>query len=51
MIKDEFIKNLELKRQHQDFQSDMLVLLPTGSEWNFEEAYQFVLDNVVSKLP
>ena len=49
--KDEFIKNLELKRDHQAFQSDMHVLLPTGLKWNFDEAYQFVVDNVISRLP
>ncbi|HJK86161.1 MAG TPA: nucleotidyl transferase AbiEii/AbiGii toxin family protein [Candidatus Megaira endosymbiont of Nemacystus decipiens] len=49
--KDEFIKNLELKRDHQAFQSDMHALLPTGLKWNFDEAYQFVLDNVISRLP
>ena len=40
--KDEFIKNLELKRGHQAFQSDMHALLPTGLKWNFDEAYQFI---------
>ena len=49
--KDEFLKNLELKRDHQAFQSDMHALLPTGLNWNFEEAYQFVIDNVISRLP
>ncbi|KJW07864.1 hypothetical protein OTUT144_0034 [Orientia tsutsugamushi str. UT144] len=45
--RDEFLKNLELKRNHQAFQSDMHVLLPVGLNWNFEEAYQFVVDNVI----
>lgn len=49
--RDEFLKNLELKRNHPDFQSDMHVLLPTGLKWNFDEAYQFVIDNVISRLP
>ena len=49
--KDEFIKNLELKCDHQAFQSDMHALLPTGLKWSFDEAYQFVLDNVISRLP
>lgn len=49
--KDEFIKNLELKRDHQAFQSDMHALLPTELKWNFDEAYQFVIDNVISRLP
>lgn len=49
--KDEFLKNLELKRRHQAFQLDMHALLPTELKWNFEEAYRFVLDNVISRLP
>lgn len=49
--RDEFLKNLELKRNHQAFQSDMHTLLPVGLNWNFEEAYQFVIDNVISRLP
>ncbi|HJN38357.1 MAG TPA: nucleotidyl transferase AbiEii/AbiGii toxin family protein [Gammaproteobacteria bacterium] len=49
--KDEFIKNLELKRGHQEFQSDMHALLPVGLKWNFDESYRFVLENVISKLP
>ncbi len=49
--RDEFLKNLELKRDHLDFQSDMHALLPVGLKWNFDAAYQFVVDNVISKLP
>jgi predicted nucleotidyltransferase component of viral defense system len=49
--RDEFLKNLELKRNHQAFQSDMHALLPVGLNWNFEESYQFVVDNVISRLP
>jgi len=48
---DEFLKNLALKKNHPDFQSDMSTLLPIELNWNFEEAYQFVVDKVVSRLP
>lgn len=48
---DEFYKNLALKKAHPDFQLDMRPLLPVDLHWNFDEAYQFVLDNVVRKLP
>lgn len=48
---DEFFKNLALKKNHPDFQSEMTALLPKELNWNFEEAYQFVLDKVISKLP
>ncbi|MCY4032870.1 MAG: nucleotidyl transferase AbiEii/AbiGii toxin family protein [Hyphomicrobiales bacterium] len=49
--KDEFLSNLESKRSHPDFQLDIHALLPADSKWNFDEAHQFVVDNVVSKLP
>lgn len=48
---EDFLKNLELKKNHPDFQSDMNALLPMELNWNFEEAYQFVIKNVISKLP
>ena len=48
---EEFLKNLELKKDHRDFHMDMSVLLPSKLHWNFEEAYRFVVDNVISRLP
>ncbi|MDR2666595.1 MAG: nucleotidyl transferase AbiEii/AbiGii toxin family protein [Holosporales bacterium] len=48
---EEFLKNLALKRNHPDFQSDMNALLPIKLNWNFEEAYQFIVDEIISKLP
>jgi len=48
---EEFLKNLELKKDHRDFHMDMSVLLPSKLHWNFDEAYQFVIDNVISRLP
>jgi len=47
----EFIKSLELKKQNKDFKLDMDFLLPQNRNWDFEEAYQFVVDNVISRLP
>ena len=47
----EFIKNLELKKDNRDFHIDMSLLLPSKLDWHFEEAYQFVVDNVISRLP
>ena len=46
-----FQKNIELKKLNKDFQVDMQVLLPHKTEWDFETAYNFVLDKVVNKLP
>jgi predicted nucleotidyltransferase component of viral defense system len=48
---EEFLKNLELKKDHRDFHMDMSVLLPSKLHWNFEESYQFVVNNVISRLP
>jgi predicted nucleotidyltransferase component of viral defense system len=47
---EEFLKNLEIKRNHEAFQSDMPALLPVGLNFNFEKAYLFVIKNVISKL-
>ena len=47
---EEFLKNLEHKRNHRDFNTDMSVLLPSTLRWNFDEAYQFVIDKVISKM-
>lgn len=49
--REEFIKNLEKKKDNRDFHVDMSLLLPSKLHWNFEEAYQFVVDNVISRLP
>lgn len=45
-----FEKNLFLKRQSQDFQSDMSALLPSESKWNFDEALLMVEKNMISHL-
>lgn len=47
---EDFLKNLELKKNYRDFNMDMSALLPAKFHWNFEEAYQFVVDNVISQL-
>jgi len=46
----EFIKNLAQKKDHPDFHVDMRVLLPVELKWDFEEAYQFILEKVISRL-
>lgn len=51
ITREEFLKNLELKKEHRDFHMDMSVLLSSKLHWNFDEAYQFVIDNVINKLP
>jgi predicted nucleotidyltransferase component of viral defense system len=49
--KDDFFKNLALKKNHPDFQSDMSALLSMEFDWDFEKSYKFVIDKVISKLP
>lgn len=51
ITRDEFIKNLELKKDNQDFQLDMGFLLPQYRDWDYKEAYQFVIENIIEKLP
>jgi len=48
---EEFIKNLNQKKDNREFRIDMILLLPSKLHWNFEEAYQFVIDNVIIRLP
>ncbi len=45
-----FLKNLELKKHHRDFRMDMSVLLPSRLRWNFDEAYECVVEKVISKM-
>ena len=49
--KSEFVKNLEHKKNHPDFYVDMHALLPEELQWNFDEAYEFVLEKVIHYLP
>lgn len=46
----EFMKNLTLKKNHPDFHVDMGALLPTQLNWDFEEAYDFVIENIIKRL-
>jgi len=51
ITRKEFLKNLELKKNHRDFHIDMSLLLPSKMNWNFEEAYQYVVEHVIQKMP
>ena len=46
-----FEKSLFDKAQHEDFRFDIVALLANGSNWKFEEAYDFVIKNIIAKLP
>ncbi len=47
-----FEQNMKQKRAHKDFQTDMIKLLPaTASNWDFEEAFEFVQKSIISKIP
>ncbi len=45
-----FQKNLDLKKLNRDFQTDMNVLLSPAVNWNFDEAFDFVQNNIISKI-
>jgi predicted nucleotidyltransferase component of viral defense system len=49
--KKDFINNLELKKYNRDFKEDMSILLPERVSWNFEDAFQCLLNNVINRLP
>ncbi len=48
--KELFQKNMEMKRLNIDFQVDMNILLPHQTNWNFDEAFDFVQNHVINKL-
>ncbi len=47
---EQFKQNLNLKRQNKDFQSDMNLLLPIDTVWDFDEAFDYVLEKIPQKL-
>lgn len=46
-----FEKNLSQKYLHPEFRIDMQALLAQGTEWNFEDAFDFVNDMLINKIP
>lgn len=50
ITRNEFRNNMLQKHQNKDFQVDMNVLLPHQIQWNFDEAFNFVLNNVVNLI-
>lgn len=46
-----FHANMQLKKLNRDFQVDMNALLPHKTQWDFEEAFDFVHNHVINKLP
>jgi len=46
-----FEQSLAQKRQRQDFIGDTSPLLRSDIQWNFEEAFEMVMDEIVSQLP
>lgn len=49
--RDLFYDNMKLKRFNKDFQIDMDTLLPHNVQWSFPEAFQYIQDNVISRIP
>ena len=47
---DKFKQNLDLKKQNKDFQTDMNLLLPSNVTWDFDEAFEYVTENITRRL-
>jgi predicted nucleotidyltransferase component of viral defense system len=45
-----FEQNIALKKLNLDFSTDMKVLLPHKTSWNFDEAFSFVQSHVIERL-
>ena len=48
--KDDLIQNLEQKKNDIGFRQDIEVLLPFGTPWNFDQAYEEVMNKVFKKV-
>lgn len=46
-----FEQSLSFKKQHRDFQSDILPLLTSDVTWHFEKAISLVEQHYITKLP
>jgi predicted nucleotidyltransferase component of viral defense system len=46
-----FERNLIDKKMNNDFKNDMNLLLPVDSNWNFELAFNIVMEQLISKIP
>lgn len=49
--KDLFCENMEFKRFNKDFQIDMNVLLPGDVSWHFGDAFDYVMNNIINRIP
>lgn len=47
----QFHKNMLEKRDNERFRSEMQKLLPELTQWNFDEAFDYVLNSVIPKIP
>lgn len=45
-----FLDNMKQKRINSDFQSDMILLLPEGINWDFAQAFEFVQNTIITKI-
>lgn len=46
-----FEKNLFEKAEHEDFRTEITTLITADTTWDFEQAYNAVLGNIVAQLP
>lgn len=46
----QFEQNMILKKEHAEFKMDMEPLLAVGSEWNFDQAFEMVMNELAPKL-
>lgn len=46
----QFERNMILKKEHAEFKMDMEPLLAVGSEWDFDKAFEMVMNELAPKL-
>ncbi len=48
---ERFSKNLQEKKSQERFRTDMDILLPEDVAWDFDEAFEFVQNHIITHIP
>jgi predicted nucleotidyltransferase component of viral defense system len=46
-----FNQNMAVKKLDKEFGMDIKALLPHGTNWNFDEAFDFVMEKLINRIP
>jgi hypothetical protein len=46
-----FNQNMTVKKLDKEFGMDIKALLPHGTNWDFDEAFDFVMEKLINRIP